>query len=361
MMAGNLFAIILAGGGGTRLWPVSRRVSPKQALRLLGDHTLFEMTVDRVRPILPLSRILVVTAQSQVAILREQVPDLPEESFVIEPEGRGTASAIGLAALVCRSRAPASVMACLPSDHFIDDNDRFRSLLDLGTEIAAGDELVTFGIPPEYAATGYGYILRGEAIGASGAFRVRGFREKPAAEAAAGYLASGEYYWNSGMFVWKAERILAEIERQMPALHGCLEQILSLPGKWKAKEIGALWSRLKSETIDYAIMEHAQQVAVVPASGLGWKDIGSWDRLHEVLPADAEGNLELVAEGLLLDCKNTLIYQARDSGRLVAVLGVRDLVIVDTPDVILVIPAAMSERVRELVRELESRDLRQYL
>lgn len=360
-MTGDLLAVILAGGGGTRLWPVSRRESPKQALRLLGDRTLFEMTVDRLRPMLPLDRILVVTAQSQMAILREQVPDLPEESFVIEPEGRGTASAIGLAALACRARESACVMACLPSDHFIEDEGRFRSLLRLATEMAAGDELVTFGIPPEYAATGYGYIHRGEAIGASGAFRVRGFREKPAAEVAAGYLASGEYYWNSGMFVWKAERILAEIERQMPALYRCLERLRSLPGQWKAEEIGALWSPLKSETVDYGIMEHAQQVAVVPASGLGWKDIGSWDRLHEVLPVDAEGNLELVAEALLLDCKNTLIYQARDSGRLVAVLGVRDLVIVDTPDVILVIPAAMSERVRELVRELESLGLRQYL
>jgi len=361
MMADELFAVILAGGGGTRLWPVSRRESPKQALRLLGERTLFEMTVDRLRPMLPPNRILVVSAQSQVATLREQVPELPEEAFVIEPEGRGTASAIGLAALACQARHSASVMACLPSDHFIADNERFRSLLGRAAELAAGDELVTFGIPPEYAATGYGYIHRGEAIGATGAFRVQAFREKPAAKVAEGYLDSGEHYWNSGMFVWKSERILAEIERQMPALHICLRRILSLPGQWKASEVAALWSALKSETVDYGIMEHADQVAVVPAPGLGWKDIGSWDRLHEVLPTDAHGNLELANEALLLDCKNSLIYQAGESGRLIAVLGVRDLVIVDTPDVLLVIPAAMSERVRELVRELESRGAGQYL
>ena len=360
-MAGTLFAVILAGGGGTRLWPVSRRESPKQALRLIGDRTLFEMTVDRLRPMLPLDRILVVTARSQLAILRKQVPDLAEDAFVIEPEGRGTASAIGLAALVCRSNDPQSVMACLPSDHFIADDERFRSLLRQAAELAAADELVTFGIPPEYAATGYGYIHRGEALGVSGAFRVLGFREKPEASVAEGYAASGEHYWNSGMFVWRTERILGEIERQMPLLHRCLGEILQLPDRWSSKDVGRLWAALKPETVDYGIMEHAQRVAVLPAAGLGWKDIGSWDRLREVLPADKEGNLKLAAEALLMECKNALVYQAGDSRKLIAVLGVRDLVIVDTPDVILVIPAAMSERVRELVRELEKRDMRQYL
>jgi len=360
-MAGNLFAIILAGGGGTRLWPVSRRESPKQALHLLGEQTLFQMTVDRLRPLLPLDQILVVTARSQQELLQEQVPELEPEAFVIEPEGRGTASAIGLAALACRSRDAGSIMACLPSDHFIADSERFRDLLGMAADLAAQDELVTFGIPPEYPATGYGYIQRGAALGDSGASRVRAFREKPAADVAAAYVASGEYYWNSGMFVWKAERILAEIERLMPALHKGLEAIRALPGMWADPGVAAVWQGLESETVDYGIMEHAERVAVVPASGLGWKDIGSWDRLTEVLAADAEGNLVLAANGLLLECRNSLVYQASQAGKLIALLGTRDLVVVDTPDVLLIVPAAMSERVREVVRELERRGLVQYL
>ncbi|MCJ7512140.1 MAG: sugar phosphate nucleotidyltransferase [Anaerolineales bacterium] len=360
-MADVIFAVILAGGGGTRLWPVSRRDNPKQALRFLGKQTLFEMTVARVRPLLPLENILVVTADSQVEILRRQAPDLPAEAFVIEPEARGTASAIGLAALVCRQRASESVMACLPSDHFISDPDRFRTLLGEATELASRDELVTFGIPPEYPATGYGYIHRGEPLGSSGAYRVLGFREKPDPAVAAAYLESGDYYWNSGMFVWKARRILGEIEHQMPELHASLERIRAAPGQWKDPSLGSIWSALESETIDYGIMEKAEQVAVLPADGLGWKDIGSWDRLHEVVQADPDGNLDLAVSALLQDCRGTLVYQAEESHRLVAVLGARDLVIVDTPDVVLIVPAAMSERVRELVRELERRGLRQYL
>jgi mannose-1-phosphate guanylyltransferase len=360
-MAGNLFAIILAGGGGTRLWPVSRRESPKQALQLLGERTLFQMTVDRLRPLLPLDQILVVTARAQQPLLQEQVPDLGPAAFVIEPEGRGTASAIGLAALACRSRDPGSIMACLPSDHFIADSERFRSLLGMGTDLAAHGELVTFGIPPEYPASGYGYVQRGAALGDTGAFRVRAFREKPAADVAAAYLASGDYYWNSGMFAWKAQRILAEIERQMPALHKALEAIRALPGAWADPGVAAIWQGLQSETVDYGIMEHAEQVAVVVAAGLGWKDIGSWDRLTEVLEADAEGNLVLAHNGLLLECRDNLVYQAGQAGKLIALLGTRDLVVVDTPDVLLIVPAAMSERVRQVVRELERRGLHQYL
>lgn len=360
-MGGDLFAVILAGGGGTRLWPVSRRERPKQVLRLLGQHTLFEMTVDRLRPMLPLDRILVVAAQSQVAILREQVPDLSEEAFVIEPEGRGTASAIGLAALVCHERDAEGVMACLPSDHFIADNGQFHRLLGTAVALAAREELVTFGIPPEYGATGYGYIRRGEPLPESPAFRVLAFREKPDAQVAAEYKASGEYYWNSGMFVWQASRILQEIERQMPELFACLEEIRRMHGPLSSPDDTRRWTRLQSQTIDYGIMEKARQVAVLPAPNLGWKDIGSWDRLHEVLPVDAQGNLDLAVEALLLDCKNSLVYQARESGRLIAVLGVSDLVIVDTPDVVMIVPRALSERVRELVRQLESRGLRHYL
>ncbi|MGA9532990.1 MAG: mannose-1-phosphate guanylyltransferase [Anaerolineales bacterium] len=361
----DFFAVILAGGGGTRLWPLSRKGRPKQTLTLFGDRSLFQMAVDRLRPLMPLSRVRIATVQEQVPLLQEQVPDLTEANFIVEPLGRGTASIIGLCALELRAANPASVMAVVTADHFIGDESLFRRLLGAAAKVAGSGHLVTLGIRPTVASTGYGYLQQGEELGPAGDFRyyrVRSFREKPSADVAAEYLANGEYVWNSGMFVWRTDRILEEIQRQMPELHEGLAAIdAANSGEERERVLAQTWPGLKSQTIDYGVMEQAEDVVVLPADELGWWDVGSWDRLFDVLGPDQEGNLRLAPETLTLDTHDTLIVQEADQGRLIATLGVDDLVVIDTGSALLVTTRERAQDVRSIVEQLRENDQEHYL
>lgn len=363
-MPGDLFAVIMAGGGGTRLWPASRRRRPKQSLRLVGERTLFQLAVDRVRGMLPIERILVVTGADQVELLQRQVPDLPESSFVLEPEPRGTAAVAGLASLVIESRSPGAVMACLTADHSIAHPERLVAALQAGCALALEGELVTLGISPTFPATGYGYIERGEEHGVyegHQAYRVLSFKEKPAADVAREYLSGGRHYWNSGMFVWRADRVREEIARQLPALDAVLASIADKIASGAGPDAyAAAWSTLTTQTIDYGVMEHARQVSVIPADDLGWCDIGSWDRLFEILAADASGNVVMgPSDKLMIDTRNTLVYGDGD-GRLVVTLGVDDMLVIEAGDVLLVCPRARAEDVRGVVEQLISGGLAEY-
>lgn len=361
------YALIMAGGEGTRLWPLSRRASPKQALRLLGERTMFQMAVDRLLPMVPTDRIMVVTAASQVDTLRDQVPSLPSVNFVAEPSQKGTASVIGLGAMLLQRRDPQATMACLTADHFIRDQDAFLSLLGAAFELAERDELVTLGITPTYPATGFGYIRLGSLLGEIGgrpAFRVDSFTEKPDRDTAADYVESGAYVWNSGMFVWRAERILSEIARLEPGLRDCLSKIetgLGTVGLDAALQ--SAWPALVRKTIDYAIMERASQTAVLRADDLGWWDLGGWQNLFEILDPDAEGNIILAGKGPRIGTVRSLVFQDESlrADRLVATLGVEDLVIVDTRDVLLVCRRDQAERVREIVQWLAELGEERYL
>jgi mannose-1-phosphate guanylyltransferase len=357
-MAGELFAVVMAGGGGTRLWPASRRQRPKQSLRLLGDRSLFQLAVDRLRPLLPLERILVVTGADQVELLRRQAPELPEQCFVVEPEPRGTAAVAGLASLIVERRLPGAVMACVTADHAIADPESFREALVAAHALALEGDLVTLGITPAYPATGYGYVERGEVRGVFNgvqAYRVKAFKEKPTSELAKAYVSDGKHFWNSGMFVWRGDCLRKEIARQMPDLEAGLLQVeatLGAPGN--AEAFAQAWAKLPRQTIDYGIMEHAERVSVIPADDLGWTDIGSWDRLLEVLPSDKDGNLAL-GEGtpLLVDSHGTLVY-GEEARRLIVTLGVQDLIVVDTGDALLVCPRDRAEEIRSIVERLRS-------
>lgn len=345
-------AVIMAGGGGTRLWPLSRQERPKQSLKLLGERTMFQIAVERLAPLFTPDRIWVVTSARYAEDLRAQCPALPAQNFILEPAPRGTAPAIGLAASHLQQHDPRAVMACLTADHFIGNEPGFRDLLAAAAQVAQQDYLVTLGITPTFPSTGFGYIQRGQSLGRVGGFavyRAQRFKEKPAQPEAEAMLADGQHTWNSGMFVWRVERFLAEVERQLPPLHQVLAQSVAAP-----EGLAGVWAGAPDTTLDYGIMEGAQAVAVIPADGLRWNDIGSWEALLDVLPTDAAGNVVVGADHLSIDTGRTLVHHSGGQ-RLVATLGVSDLVIVDTGDVLFVCPRDKAQDVKAMVNALKQR------
>jgi mannose-1-phosphate guanylyltransferase len=361
----HTYAVIMAGGGGTRLWPVSRKEKPKQLLPLLGQETLFQSTVDRLANLFPPERILIVTVEEQASEMLQQAPSIPQENYIIEPSPRGTASVVGLAAAVLQQRDPRALMAMLPSDHFIRNRDLFHYLIRTAFEVADNQYLVTLGITPTHASTGYGYIQQGESLDGEykyPAYKVKSFVEKPSQETAQKLLRSGDHSWNSGMFVWRVDAILAEIERQMPDLGKKLKLITAA---WGTEKQGAVlnehWPELKVETVDYGIMEKAERVAVLPAGGLGWSDVGSWQSLFEVLMPDMSGNIVTNnAVHLAHETHNTLVY-GTNTERLLVTIGVDDMVIVDTEDVLLVCKSDQAQKVKDVVEHLRKHRQEKYL
>lgn len=352
----NYYAVIMAGGSGTRLWPLSRKERPKQMLRLIEERSMFQTSVERLNGLFTYDRVLVVTVEEQAAKLRQQCPDIPAENYLIEPMPRGTAPVVGLAAVALRQRDPQAVMAVLTSDHHIGNEERFRELLGSAYEAAQDGYLVTLGIEPTYPATGYGYIQQGDLINAYRgleAYRVLRFKEKPREDDAREMLSSGDHVWNSGMFVWQVDRVLSEFERQMPELYEKLEQISEAWGSEKRREtIEEIWPGLEPETIDYGIMEGAERVAVIPTRKLGWNDVGSWDSLFDVLPGDESGNIVIGGQHIGLDTQQSLVYVDQER-RLIVTIGVEDLVVVDTGDVLLVCRKDQAQKVRQVVDQLK--------
>lgn len=354
-MDNHYYAIIMAGGGGTRLWPLSRKSRPKQMLPLIEERSLFQSSVDRLEGLFPPDHIYVVTVEDQAATLQSQCPGIPAENFLLEPLPRGTASVVGLGAVALQQRDPQAVMAVLTSDHYIANQVAFRKLLEAARDVALDDYLVTIGITPTFPATGYGYIQRGPRLGqycGLEAFRVERFKEKPDEENARRMLATGNFSWNSGMFVWKVERIIEELAQQMPDLHSKLQEIsASWRGPDRDETIQRVWPEIKPEAIDYGVMEGASQVAVLPAADLGWNDVGSWDSLFEVLKADQYGNVIRGSRHIGLETNSSLVY-GNGNSRLIVTIGVDDMVIVDTGDVLLVCRKDMAQKVREVVVQL---------
>jgi mannose-1-phosphate guanylyltransferase len=353
----------MAGGGGTRLWPISRKKHPKHVLPLLGERTLFQRTHDRLAGFLPSANILVVTTAEQEKELRQQAPQIPEENFLIEPMPKGTASVVGLAAAVLEKRDPESIMMVLPADHFIGNQDLFHLIMRVACDVARDDYLVTLGITPTFASTGYGYIQRSTALPEEydyPVYRVQRFTEKPGDAEARRMLASGDHVWNSGMFVWKTARILAEIGRWMPELRETLRNIQASWGTGKHQEmIDLLWIKLNPETIDYGIMERAERVAVLPAGGLDWSDVGSWDSLFDVLLPDDAGNVIVNSRFVPVDTHNSLVFASGE--KLVATIGIDDLIIIDSGDALLVCRKDQAQNVRQVIEALRKNKLDGYL
>jgi mannose-1-phosphate guanylyltransferase len=359
----HTYAVIMAGGGGTRLWPLSRKNKPKQLLPLLGDETLFQSTVERLEILFPPERILVVTVAEQVRDMREQAPAIPPENYLIEPEPRGTASVVGLAATIIHQRDPQALMAILPSDHHIRNRDLFQYLMRAAFDVARADYLVTLGISPIYPSTAYGYIQQGLPLAGKfnyPVYTVKRFTEKPDEKTAQQMIRTRDHSWNSGMFIWKTERILAEFAQQMPELSSALQQIAAADKSQHAAAIEAVWHDLKVETIDYGIMEKAERVAVLPASGLGWSDVGSWNSLFEVLLPDMNGNIVVNGQHLAVETHNSLVY-GDGNERLIVTIGIDDIVVVDTGEILLICKSDQSQQVRDVVTHLKKHHQESYL
>jgi mannose-1-phosphate guanylyltransferase len=362
-MNDHLYAVIMAGGIGSRLWPRSLNHIPKQFLDLLGPQTMLQETVQRIAPLVPLSRLFVVVSKDHAQRVVEQVQGLPAENLLVEPCRRDTAPCIGLAATVLLRRDPDAVMAVLPSDHYIADGAGFRRAMEAAARVAASGYLVTLGITPNQPHTGYGYIQRGALLSQVGelpAFQVRRFTEKPDAATAQQFIDSGEYYWNAGIFAWRAQMILDEIARSAPLLAEALQAVAEA---WntpqQAQVLAAAWERAPRVSIDYAVMEKATRVAVLPVD-IGWDDIGNWAQLSRLLSTDQRDNL--VHGGgrtVLVDTTGTYVYTS--GKRLVATAGVQDLVIVDTPAALLVCRKDEAQAVKEIVERLKAEGLEEYL
>lgn len=346
------YALILAGGIGTRLWPRSRVSRPKQLLNLITDRSMLQETVARVEGMVPPDRIVIMTNAGYADAVRAQVPQIPAENIIAEPAVRGTASAIGYAAMWIAQRDAEATMFSLHADHHIRDVAAFRHALQAAAQVAAEGWLVTLGVKPDFPETGYGYIERGQRLGEFDghiAYQVVRFTEKPDVETAARFVESGRYYWNSGLFTWRVPTILDALARYMPDTHARLTEIAAAIGTPQEQAVmERVWPTLENQTIDYGIMERADRVAVLPVD-FGWNDVGSWDALFQILKSDGDDNV-IQGDHVGLDTRRSLIHSR---GRLIVTVGVADLVIVDTDDVVLVCPRNRAQDVKRIVELLE--------
>jgi mannose-1-phosphate guanylyltransferase len=361
-------AVILAGGRGTRFWPRSRTRTPKQLLNIVGKDTMLEQTVARLRPLISPDRIWTVTNAAQSTALEKQLPAVARKRVLTEPLGRNTAAAIALAALHVRHAAKGdALMAVLPADHFIAQPERYRKIVSAALEFAREPgRMIVLGIPPTRPDTGFGYVERfGDALGSADfpAFAVRRFAEKPPLDLAKQYVASGNYQWNAGMFFWRVSTFLESLKMFLPKTHEALETLAEAIGKKTyERRLRAIYPLLENISVDYAILENATRqdgpprVFVIPAD-VGWSDIGSWAAVYELL-AKQPGENVLAGHGLALDATGNLLYSPT---KFVAAIGVRDLIVVETPDALLIVPRDRAQDVAKIVKSLEERKLTKLL
>jgi len=361
----NFYPVILAGGRGTRFWPLSRKKRAKQLLALDGKQTMIQQTVARLLPLAPAKKFWIIANEDLRPAIMRQLPKLAKPQVLAEPMGRNTAPAIGLAAFLLLRENPDAVIGMFPSDHVIGDENRFRETLERGIEIAAaGANIVVLGIRPNRAETGYGYIEAGGLFGGD-ALRVRRFTEKPNAETAGEFLAAGNYFWNSGMFLWSARTLADALNEHLPKTAPLLEEIASAFGTSKfAATFRRLYSKCENISVDYAVLEprsakgeEASSILCLPAD-FGWNDLGSWTALHEHQVAKTtpqEGNLVTSSGVFLLNARGNYVHAP---GKFVAAVGVSDVVVVDTPDALLITTRQHAQDVGKVVKYLDDRKLK---
>lgn len=358
----KIFAVVMAGGVGTRFWPRSRTKKPKQVLDILDHETMIQATFKRLKGLVNLSDIYVVTNDEQRDIINKQIPRLKEENFIIEPFGRNTAPCIGLAATKIQKSDADGLMLVLPADHLITNTKEFKKVIKKAATFAQNTgNLVTLGISPTYPSTGYGYIQRGEEIekyDEHTVYKVKTFAEKPNLETAMRFLESGGFYWNSGMFIWKVSTILEEIDDKLPELSEGLNIIKPHLDKPSFSEVTTdVYKRIRGISIDYGVMQTSERVYVIPTN-MGWNDVGSWEVVYDISDKDKNKNTGNFKDLHVVDGNENYIY-APD--KLVALVGVRNLIIVDTGDALLVCRKNRSQDVKEIVEKLKKNGLDEYL
>lgn len=351
-------AIIMAGGAGTRLWPLSLKNRPKQLMRIVEGKSLLRIAFERLCGWLPADRIHIITGEAHLPLVRADIPELPEANLIGEPVGRDTVNAIGMMAHLLHRRDPEATMGVFTADHIIRPVDQFREAIARGYQMAERlpDALVTFGLKPLFPHTGLGYVHRGKAI-EPGVYEVQRFKEKPALDVAQQYVASGEYYWNSGMFAWRTSAFLAQLARHLPDSHEKLGRIAAAGDKQK-RLVRELYPTLTKISVDFAVMEKADRVLVVEMP-CEWLDVGSWTALEQVLNADESGNIRAGAPHRTLDATGNILVAEGD--HLIAAIGVNDLVIVAGPNATLVCHKNDVQRIKDLVASMEKEGLSKQL
>jgi len=352
-MTMDYYAVVMAGGSGTRLWPLSRKERPKQLLNLGRDRSLYQLAIDRIAPVFKYENIIVITAGSMVNELINQTPNIPSENFLVEPEGKGTAPAIALGAMYAEHLSGGkAVIACLTADHIITDVNEFQKVLLEAGRLAHNNRVVTLGISPTFGSTGYGYIQRGklsEDKSDFSVYSVKKFKEKPSQNVADNMANDTEHYWNSGMFIWSTQKVMEEFERQLPNTYSALRLVENLfDGDDIENRFRSIWLDIEYNTIDYGIMEDADDVCVMEVD-IGWSDVGSWLSVLNNGDTDEFGNVVLGGDHYNIDSKNTLVH----SDKLVVTIGTDKLVVVDVGDVLLVCRSDRSEEVKRVIEYLK--------
>ena len=355
-------ALIMAGGRGERFWPKSRKNLPKQFLSLTSDgKTMIQLTVERISPVVSLENIYISTNTSYKKLVMEQLPGIPEENILCEPVGRNTAPCIGLAAVHIRKKLGDAIMMVLPSDHLIKNNVMFLDVLrDAATAAEENTNLVTIGITPSYPETGYGYIQfdsQNLKECTSRAYNVVNFKEKPDLSTAKEYVASGDYLWNSGMFIWKVSSILSNMENLMPAMYDGLKKIENSIGTTDQEQVlESEFINFKSESIDYGIMEHAKDIYIIPGA-FGWDDVGSWLALERINSTNEFGNV-VNGNVISIDTKNSIIH---GNEKLIATVGLKDIIIIDTEDALLICDKDSTQDIKKVIENLKICNRNEYI
>lgn len=357
----TITCVIMAGGKGERFWPKSRTNLPKQFLNISGNKSMIQQSIARLEKLIDITQIFIVTNELYAELMKAQIPHLPHENIIIEPVGRNTAPCIGLASIMIEEKFPDSTMIVIPSDHIIENEEGFVKILETAVEVAQDNgNLVTLGIQPTYPETGYGYIEssnQSQQINELSVHKVNKFVEKPDLETAQSYLESGNFFWNSGIFVWKIETIRQYIQDLMPDMHDILETMKTvLNSPERNAIIRSEFLKMPDQSIDYGIMEKVNNIYVIPCV-FGWDDVGSWTALERISELDENGNV-IKGNILNLDTKHCII---ESNGKLIATLGIENLIIVDTEDVTLICTKDKAQEVKLLLKELRMQKLEQYL